>query len=411
MQNPGSGLEDHPNGTGNINAIVNFNWSVFESWLNPAEPVTVRWDNGTPGVTGTALTFSAAVLETGSDWVGAFVFFKTDGVTATIQSVSSTTVAVATSSGNVAAQYAIVYRDTATKYTALARGLMKMPQIGATHDAKIPAWSNSLQKFVFVTRPGFGFASGRIPFGNGAGNDLTSSADLTWDDATKVLTVGGQAKFENTVAEDVETDATFTGSETPDFALGNIFNFTLTGPATINNPSNVKEGAVYKLIFRQDATGGRTLAWGANFKFPDGVNSVDLTANAITIFYAVAVSTSELICFGRHATMIPTYKNAKIIQSTLTYSATTDISFDGDGVRTVSLTGNITFTTSNRGANKTVTVRIVCDGTGRTFAFPGWKFVGGAAPASIAASKTAILTLLCFGANDSDVVASYNVEP
>ena len=298
MLNPGSSLEDHPDGTGNLNAIVNTNWSVLESWLNPADVITVRWDNGTPGNSGTVLTASAAVFETGSDWVGAFIFFKTDKTTATIASVSSTTVAAASTSGNIAAQQAIIFRSTATKFTAIARALMKMPQIGAAHDAKIPAWSNALQKFVFVTRPGFAFAAGRIPFGAGAGNDLASSADLTWDDSTKLLNVGGQAKFENTVAEDVEADAAFTGSETPDFALGNIFNLTLTGNATINNPTNVKEGALYKLIFRQDGTGGRTLAWGANFKFPDGFNFVNTTASSITVFYALAVSTTELICWG-----------------------------------------------------------------------------------------------------------------
>jgi hypothetical protein len=48
----------------------------------------------------------------------------------------------------------------------------------------------------------------------------------------------------------------------------------------------------------------------------------------------------------------------------------------------------------------------------RNFTFPGgWKFIGAAAPASIAANKTALLTLTGFGANDSDVTAEYVVEP
>lgn len=98
-------------------------------------------------------------------------------------------------------------------------------------------------------------------------------------------------------------------------------------------------------------------------------------------------------------------------QGTLTYAASVALDFDSNSMQTVSLTGAITFTTSNKAAGRRKLVRIVCDGTGRAFTFPGWKFVGAAAPASIAASKTAILLLDCFGTSESDVVARYHVEP
>ena len=56
-------------------------------------------------------------------------------------------------------------------------------------------------------------------------------------------------------------------------------------------------------------------------------------------------------------------------------------------------------------------VRIVCDGTLRTLGWPaGWKGVGSAAPANIAASKTGLLRLWCFGTNEADVVAQWAVE-
>jgi hypothetical protein len=96
---------------------------------------------------------------------------------------------------------------------------------------------------------------------------------------------------------------------------------------------------------------------------------------------------------------------------TLSFSATTDLDFDAGINQTVSLTGDVTFTTSNRAAGKTITLRIVCDGTGRTFTFPSWKFIGGAAPASIAASKTAELQITAYGTADTDIVAAYAVEP
>jgi len=97
--------------------------------------------------------------------------------------------------------------------------------------------------------------------------------------------------------------------------------------------------------------------------------------------------------------------------STLTYAATTDIDFTLADYRSLALTGNVTFTTSNRAAPRTVTIKILADASIRTFTFPAWKFVGAAAPASIAASKTAVLTVTAFGTADTDIVAAYAVEP
>lgn len=96
-------------------------------------------------------------------------------------------------------------------------------------------------------------------------------------------------------------------------------------------------------------------------------------------------------------------------QSTLTYAATTDIDLALPGVRVLALTGNVTFTTSNRLAEKEVRVKIAADASIRTFTFPSWKWLG-AAPANIAASKTGLLTLICFGTADTDILADWRVE-
>lgn len=106
-----------------------------------------------------------------------------------------------------------------------------------------------------------------------------------------------------------------------------------------------------------------------------------------------------------------TFPNVIITPTALSYSATTDIDFDGNGFRTLSLTGDVTFTTSNKAAGKTVTVKILADSSTRNFTFPSWHFVGAAAPASIAASKTAVVTVTAFGTLDTDCVAAYAVEP
>lgn len=101
--------------------------------------------------------------------------------------------------------------------------------------------------------------------------------------------------------------------------------------------------------------------------------------------------------------------NIVLTQTVLTYAATTDIDFDLAGLRTLALTGNVTFTTSNRGSGKTVTIKILCDATPRTFTFPAWKWVG-TVPTGIAANKTGILSVSGFGSADTDVVAAYAVE-
>jgi hypothetical protein len=78
---------------------------------------------------------------------------------------------------------------------------------------------------------------------------------------------------------------------------------------------------------------------------------------------------------------------------------------------THAITGNVTYTTANLRAGQRVEVFVTCDGTPRTFTFPGWVFVGAAAPAGIAASKTGVLELWVLGDADADVRARWTVEP
>jgi predicted nucleotide-binding protein len=100
------------------------------------------------------------------------------------------------------------------------------------------------------------------------------------------------------------------------------------------------------------------------------------------------------------------------VLSTLTYAATTNLDFNNDNIKTLTLTGNVTFTTSNKAAIKQKVIRIIGDSSARTFTFPvGWVFIGSGMPASIATGKTAILSLYCFGSNETDIVAAYSVQP
>lgn len=97
----------------------------------------------------------------------------------------------------------------------------------------------------------------------------------------------------------------------------------------------------------------------------------------------------------------------------LPYAASVNLNFDYNTsvYLTLNLTGDVTFTTSNRASARAKAVRIIADGSDRNFTFPaGWVWVGLTPPATIAANKTAILSVTCFGADDTDIVATYAVE-
>lgn len=98
--------------------------------------------------------------------------------------------------------------------------------------------------------------------------------------------------------------------------------------------------------------------------------------------------------------------------TTLDYASSVVLDFAGSAFQTVTLTGNITFTTSNLAAGRSKTIRIIGDGSSRSLAFPaGWIFVGAAAPTALAASKVAILTMTSFGTANANVVAAYSAQP
>lgn len=104
--------------------------------------------------------------------------------------------------------------------------------------------------------------------------------------------------------------------------------------------------------------------------------------------------------------------SVRAAQAVLTYGATPAIPFTGAMILTLALTGDVSFTTTGLAAGRRVRLFITADGTPRNFTFPGgWKWIGAAAPASIAASKTGILELDSTTGADSGVIARWTVEP
>jgi hypothetical protein len=96
------------------------------------------------------------------------------------------------------------------------------------------------------------------------------------------------------------------------------------------------------------------------------------------------------------------------------YGTTADINVDlnEDALQKALLNGNVAIDTAaaNKGAGKSIVIKILCDGTARNFTWnSSWIFIG-EKPTSIAASKTAILSMTCFGTAETDIVCSYAVQ-
>jgi len=80
-----------------------------------------------------------------------------------------------------------------------------------------------------------------------------------------------------------------------DCAAGNAFTLTLGGNATLSSPANIAAGASYAWRITQDATGSRTLAFGAAFRWPGGTAPVLSTAaGAVDLLTAVSFDGATL---------------------------------------------------------------------------------------------------------------------
>jgi hypothetical protein len=98
--------------------------------------------------------------------------------------------------------------------------------------------------------------------------------------------------------------------------------------------------------------------------------------------------------------------------STITYASTVNLDLaarDGQ-VNTITLTGALELTTSNLANGRMTGLRLLPGAAVRTLTFPAdWVFVG-TKPASIPASKTARLTIECYGTVNTDVVAAIAIQ-
>ena len=82
---------------------------------------------------------------------------------------------------------------------------------------------------------------------------------------------------------------------TPDFGANQNFTVTLGGNRTLVNPTNIVAGQTGSIFVVQDATGGRTLSFGAYFKFPAATApTLSTGANAVDRIDYIVRTTTEI---------------------------------------------------------------------------------------------------------------------
>ena len=91
------------------------------------------------------------------------------------------------------------------------------------------------------------------------------------------------------------TTLTYGATLTLDMSAGNNYAVTLTGNATLANPTNLVAGQSGVIKITQDATGSRTLAYGSYWDFAGGTApALTTTANAVDILVYYVDSTTNI---------------------------------------------------------------------------------------------------------------------
>ena len=127
----------------------------------------------------------------------------------------------------------------------------------------------------------FNTSTGQAEYYNGAGwIGEPSFANYARLDTAQVYT--RQQNTANAALTDAATIAW-------DMNLAQVATVTLGGNRTLANPTNIVDGGSYRLIVKQDATGGRTLTFGSAYKWAGGsVPILSTGANAVDVLVFTA---------------------------------------------------------------------------------------------------------------------------
>lgn len=130
-----------------------------------------------------------------------------------------------------------------------------------------------------------------LPVANGGTGSTTATAARTALSVPGLADVNAYTAANRGVISALTDGATIT----PNMALANNFSLTIGGARTLANPTNLTAGQSGSIVITQDATGGRTLAYGTNWKFASGTApSLTTTASAVDVLVYYVESASRI---------------------------------------------------------------------------------------------------------------------
>jgi hypothetical protein len=258
-----SGLEDHPDGRGNINAVVHSNWGIINGYINPGAAALAKQDNLSSSA-GTKVSITNAIDIFSADDVGATIKFA-DETTCTITAFTTAQQVTVNTTALKAAQAFEVYRTTENYWTALIRGLLKRVRMIAGDDQKILAWDTTLNRVTLIDKPGYAVAAGQVLYGNGTGNDLTSSANFTY--ASSLLTLNNSNLYcQNIRIQHSTLSHTSAANVTIDFQAAGFQEIAMTAFTLNLISSNLLPGRSVTLYIT-GAGSSQSIAFPAGWKF------------------------------------------------------------------------------------------------------------------------------------------------
>jgi len=139
---------------------------------------------------------------------------------------------------------------------------------------------------------------------NGSSSEVFNVADATspteavplGQAQTLFAQLGVAETFTKTQSSTIQA-LTFGTTITPDFSQGNDMSVTLTGNATLANPTTLTPGTSGHILVNQDSTGGRTLAYGSYYNFGTaGAPTLTTTAGASDVIIYWIASATSIIC-------------------------------------------------------------------------------------------------------------------
>ena len=123
------------------------------------------------------------------------------------------------------------------------------------------------------------------------------AVELYFNNVKEFETKSGGVKLNGHSEQAVNALGNTTGSTTIDFTTANIITATLTGTTTFANPTTESVGQSGSIILTQDGTGGRTAAWGTQFKWVGGTApTLTTTAAAVDRIDYLVVAADTIHC-------------------------------------------------------------------------------------------------------------------